>query len=53
VFYYKDGWFIPVVLTLLGFMGVWRHRSNIKRLMSGTENRFEFSKKEAKKHEQT
>lgn len=25
---------------LLGIMGVWRHRSNIQRLMNGTENRF-------------
>lgn len=34
-------------LPLLGFaatiggMGVWRHRSNLRRLMNGTENRFE------------
>lgn len=28
-------------LTLLGALSIWRHRSNIQRLMAGTENRFE------------
>ena len=41
----KMGWIIPGVLTLLGGMGVWRHRANIKRLINGSENRFNFSKK--------
>jgi len=26
--------------AILGVMGVWRHRSNMQRLMNGTENRF-------------
>lgn len=30
----------------LGLMGIWRHRSNIRRLLEGTENRFEKKKKE-------
>jgi glycerol-3-phosphate acyltransferase PlsY len=25
---------------LIGLLAVWRHRSNIRRLMNGTENRF-------------
>jgi len=29
----------PVVLTALGLLGIWRHRSNIRRLMDGTESR--------------
>jgi glycerol-3-phosphate acyltransferase PlsY len=32
-------------LTLLGALAVWRHRSNIKRLIAGTENKFERKKK--------
>lgn len=27
--------------TVIGGLAIWRHRSNIKRLMAGTENRFE------------
>lgn len=27
--------------TVIGGLAVWRHRSNLKRLMAGTENRFE------------
>lgn len=39
------GWLVPAVLTLLAGMGIWRHRSNIQRLLNGTENRFDFSKR--------
>lgn len=31
---------LPVALTLLGAMIVWRHRGNIQRLQAGTEHRF-------------
>ncbi|MBU0678197.1 MAG: glycerol-3-phosphate 1-O-acyltransferase PlsY [Verrucomicrobia bacterium] len=31
---------VSIVLTMLGAVIVWRHRSNIQRLASGTENRF-------------
>lgn len=31
---------------LIGGMGIWRHRSNIKRLLSGTENKIGAKKKE-------
>ena len=55
IFYYhpesEHGWIVPTILTLLGTMGVWRHRSNIKRLLDGTENRFDFSKKRKKQDE--
>lgn len=35
-------WRIPhlVFSILIGFLAVWRHRSNIKKLMAGEENRF-------------
>lgn len=31
---------LPVALTLLGAMIIWRHRGNIQRLRAGTEHRF-------------
>jgi glycerol-3-phosphate acyltransferase PlsY len=52
LFYYsKSGWVIPAVLTLLGIMGIWRHRSNIQRLIKGEENRFDLSKRRKKTHD--
>lgn len=30
--------------VLFAGMGIWRHKANIKRLLSGTENKFSFSK---------
>lgn len=35
---------IPVLATILAAFVILRHRSNIGRLLSGTENRFEFRK---------
>jgi len=32
-------------LTLLGALTVWRHRTNIQRLIAGTENKFQKKKK--------
>lgn len=34
------GILIPVVLTLLCAVAIWRHRGNIRRLLDGTEHRF-------------
>jgi len=31
---------MPILLTILGMLAIWRHRSNIKRLVKGTEHRF-------------
>lgn len=39
------GFFVPSVLTVLGALVAIRHKTNIKRLLEGTENRFEFGKK--------
>jgi len=36
---------IPVTLTIMCVVIIWRHKSNIQRLLSGTEHRFEFRKK--------
>ncbi len=47
------GWTIgygPVIataLTLLGALTIWRHRSNIQRLLNGTESRFQRKPKKA------
>ena len=35
-----------VLALLIGGMGIWRHHSNIKRLLSGTENKIGAKKKE-------
>jgi glycerol-3-phosphate acyltransferase PlsY len=34
-----------VALTLLGILTIYRHRTNIQRLMNGTENKFQKKKK--------
>jgi glycerol-3-phosphate acyltransferase PlsY len=44
IIYRDSGILIPLVLTLLGLLALWRHKANIKRLLSGTENRIEFKK---------
>lgn len=33
-----------IVGGFFAVMGIWRHKANIKRLLSGTENKFSFSK---------
>jgi len=44
-FYRGQGLALPVALTALGALIVWRHKGNIQRLMAGSESRFEFKKK--------
>ncbi|MBI2437402.1 MAG: glycerol-3-phosphate 1-O-acyltransferase PlsY [Lentisphaerae bacterium] len=41
-FYASGGILLPVVLTVLCGLVIWRHKRNIQRLLAGTENRFEF-----------
>ena len=43
--YADHGLWFPGVLTLLAFLAIWKHRSNIARLRAGTESRFSFGKK--------
>jgi len=40
--YSREGILLPITLTLLGALAVWRHKSNIERLIGGTELRFNF-----------
>ena len=40
--YSREGILLPIALTLLGALAVWRHKTNIERLISGTEHRFSF-----------
>lgn len=44
-FYAQAGLFVPSILTILCGLVIWRHKSNIRRLLQGAENRFEFKKK--------
>ena len=37
----KPSWALCGFAVLLGALAIWRHRSNIRRLRDGTENRFE------------
>ena len=36
---YPQNYFLGIVTTALGLLAIYKHRSNIKRLMNGTENR--------------
>lgn len=42
--YSEKGLLLPIVLTILGLLAVLRHKSNIQRLVDGTEHRFSFKK---------
>lgn len=42
--YLHTGVLIPMVLSLLCVMAIWRHKANIRRLINGTEHRFQFKK---------
>lgn len=43
--YPKPGFIIPVTLTALGLLVIWRHRANIQRLRAGTEHKFSFGRR--------
>lgn len=48
-FYSIDAALLPevyVVGAIFSLLAIWRHRENIKRLLSGTENKFSMHKKE-------
>jgi len=40
--YFEQGILLPIALTALAALAIWRHKSNIQRLLKGTENRFQF-----------
>jgi glycerol-3-phosphate acyltransferase PlsY len=45
--FYPREWIYFGLATLAGGLAAWRHRSNIQRLLAGTESRFEFSSKKS------
>ena len=45
-FVYRD-WVLLVLICIMGGMILWKHRSNIARLISGTESKFSFHRKAA------
>jgi glycerol-3-phosphate acyltransferase PlsY len=42
--YSRKGLLLPIALTILGLIAVVRHKSNIRKLIDGTEHRFSFKK---------
>lgn len=46
-FYGGEGWVKPAALTLLGVIAIWRHRTNIRRILDGTEHRFSLGRKKS------
>lgn len=45
VYFTKDNWTLRVVTIALGVLALLKHRTNIKRIIAGTENRIEFKKR--------
>lgn len=45
LFYAQTGMLLPGIVTALCALVILRHKSNIQRLIHGSENRFEFKKK--------
>jgi glycerol-3-phosphate acyltransferase PlsY len=43
--FYPREWIYFGLAVLAGGLAVWRHRSNIQRLLAGTESRIDFSSK--------
>jgi len=43
--YGAEGTLLPATLTALAALAVWRHRGNIRRLLDGTEHRFNFRRR--------
>ena len=44
LFFFKGQWIIFILSVLICLVNCWQHRENIKRLLSGKENRFEKKK---------
>ena len=45
VWFTKDNWTLRIVTIVLGILALLRHRTNINRLIAGTENRVAFRKR--------
>ena len=48
--YHNRGPLLPLFLTVLGLLIIIRHKTNIQRLLNGTESRFERKKKTTDPH---
>jgi acyl phosphate:glycerol-3-phosphate acyltransferase len=46
-FFYPGNWIYFGLACMAGGLAIIRHKSNIQRLLAGTESRFEFSKKKS------
>lgn len=42
-----QGWALFIFATVIAVLAIWRHKSNIQRLLQGTESRFESRRKKA------
>lgn len=45
VYFTKDDWTLRIVTIALGALALLKHRTNIQRLIAGTENRVQFKKR--------
>jgi glycerol-3-phosphate acyltransferase PlsY len=45
VYFTKDDWTLRIVTIALGVLALLKHRTNIQRLIAGTENRVQFKKR--------
>jgi acyl phosphate:glycerol-3-phosphate acyltransferase len=45
VYFTQDNWTLRIVTIALGVLALLKHRTNMQRLMAGTEHRIEFKKK--------
>jgi glycerol-3-phosphate acyltransferase PlsY len=45
VYFTKDDWTLRIVTMALGALALLKHRTNIQRLIAGTENRVQFKKR--------
>jgi acyl phosphate:glycerol-3-phosphate acyltransferase len=43
----RDHMLAPIALTVMGAVIIWRHKGNLRRLLAGTEYRFEFGKRKS------
>ena len=44
-YFYQNNWFANIFFCAIALMVIYTHRANIKRLLSGTENKLSFKKK--------
>ena len=45
LYFAGDSLSFKVIMSLLGLLIVWAHRSNVRKLLNGTESKLSFSKR--------